>query len=439
MSDKSRREGWQVRRQMWVGVVVAAGALGLAAALPPGPGGRLAAPAVALGLARPVAVAAAGDEAVVAYQAAGRTWVMARGAANGTAGGGRLVGAFRAPADGAVTLVPARLPGETAGAAGVAGMAGNPATAAGVTGLYAVAGGEARTLPLQAAAGPGVTAAIGPEAVRRALAADLDGDGADELLLLRGEAEAAPETRPGLGARVEVWQARDGALRLLWQGLEKYRPWQLAAGDIDGDGTAEWAAGVWTQAVYDPQWAERPWFYRWKESQPFALWLGSRLAHPFVDFALSPLAPGEPASLVALEAARDGGQTLSIYRWNSFGFTLEQIGPAWQRVLAFAALPPEAGCPVLAAVVEPSPGDTGQAPPPALVLLDSGPAGPGSGAPGSEAPRSEAPGSGAPGSPLREVARHPLASATAPTLAAVPGTLWLLDAGRLATFNTCPR
>jgi hypothetical protein len=355
---------------------------------------------VAVTSARPVAIAAAGgDRVAVAYSLLGRSWLVLRGA----------------PGPGAL---PVPLPlGPPPGLPPVpAPVTLASAHLAGAPGLYAVAGGEVRAyaLPNPGARWPRprllAAAPAGPDPVRQALAADLDGDGADELLLIRGDAEPLPpgESRPGLGGRVEVWQVRDGALHLAWQGMEKYRPWQLAAGDLDGDGTTEWAAGLWTKAVYDPRWAERPWVYGWKNGEPFARWLGSRLAHPFTDFTLSPLGPGEPAALVAVEAAREGGQTLSIYRWNGFGFTLEQAGPAWEQVLAFAALPPVPGCPALAAVVKPGP---------ALVLL--------------ERPADLS-------SPLKETARQPLPGSSSPTLAVTSGHLWLLDNDRLSRISSCP-
>lgn len=349
---------------------------------------------LAAAFARPVAVAAAGDRVVAAVRLLGTNWLVPVAP--------RAVWLLRLP-DGQDPLLLAGT-----GGGGLAAVSGGQAR------LFAWPDGPPRARPRAAAAG-----AVGPDPARRALAADVDGDGAAELLLLRGDPPTMAESRPGLAGRVEVWKAEGGSLHLAWQGFEKYAPWQLAAGDVDGDGSTEWAAGVWTRAVYDPRWAERPWLYRWKNGQPYAAWLGSRLAHPFSDFAVAPLEAGASARLVAVEAARDGGQTLSAYRWNGFGFTLEHPGPAWPGVAAFTALSPAPGCAALAAAVEPEPGGaSAQARAPALVLLDLAPTPDGS---------------------LREVARHPLPApaGSPPQMAAVPGRVWVLSGGRLSSFDTC--
>ena len=346
--------------------------------------------AALLATARPVAVAAVGDRVLAVYALAGRTWLLPLAP--------RAAWAVPLPG-GPVALAPARF-GERPG-------------------LFLVAGGEMQALVLPGDAPPQrlagalsgalappqrLAGAAAPPGVQRVLAADLDGDGTDELLLLGGSPPPPAQGRPGLSAGLQVWQLAGGGLRPLWQGLEPYDPWQLAAGPVGG-GLAL-AVGTWTRAVYDPQWAERLWLYRWREGQPDALWLGSRLAHPFRDFTLAPQAPGESALLVALEAARGGGETLSLYRWNGFGFTLDYTAPDWQRVLAFAALPPAPGCATLAAVVEPGP---------TLVLL--------------ALPAADG--------PLITLVRRTLPAADGPEVAAARGHLWLLAGGRLHRFDTC--
>ena len=71
--------------------------------------------------------------------------------------------------------------------------------------------------------------------VWRAMLDDVDGDGLAELVTL---AQHDEEYGPAQGAMVQVWEWRDGRIRLFWHSLHgDYRA--LWAADIDGDGTRD--------------------------------------------------------------------------------------------------------------------------------------------------------------------------------------------------------
>ena len=98
------------------------------------------------------------------------------------------------------------------------------------------------------------------------------------------------------------------------------KPLNVMAGDVNRDGVNEISLKVYKAAEYDPVPAQRPFFFNVSRGKLEAVWLGSRLARPFVDYALADLNGDGYDEIVSLETA-PGGFLLAAYEWDSFGFT----------------------------------------------------------------------------------------------------------------------
>lgn len=148
---------------------------------------------------------------------------------------------------------------------------------------------------------------------------DVDGDGYRERIDLDG----------GRDSTLKIWHGKN----LLWQGVPKaWRPWKLAVADIDGDGMPEIIVGVTKSTKFFPKPHNCLFIYGWNGKRAFPKWLGSSLGRPFTDFMFVDLDEHAGAELIAIETTLDGNKVLSLYRWNSFGFTLERQSSKWRSV-----------------------------------------------------------------------------------------------------------
>jgi hypothetical protein len=148
------------------------------------------------------------------------------------------------------------------------------------------------------------------------MSADLDGDGKAE--------------------RIEVDAGRDPVLEVrrvgkpVWRGIPAaWRPWKLAIGDVDGDGKPEVALGVFKSTKFFTRPHNCLFLYNWNVNALEPKWLGSSLGRPFTDFAFADISSMPGNELIAIEMTLEGRKTLAIYRWNSFGFTLERQEGLW--------------------------------------------------------------------------------------------------------------
>jgi hypothetical protein len=145
---------------------------------------------------------------------------------------------------------------------------------------------------------------------------DLDGDGRIETIELDGEKE------PALSVRHRA--------KLLWQSVHaSWKPWKLLVADVDGDGANEIIVGVYKATRYFPKPHNCLFIYGWKGKRGFPKWLGSTLSKPFTDFTFADLNRDGHKELIALEKGRDGKQSVAVYSWNGFGFTLDWQRGAW--------------------------------------------------------------------------------------------------------------
>ena len=112
---------------------------------------------------------------------------------------------------------------------------------------------------------------------------------------------------------------------ILVKEMTAYRPWNLQLFDADGDGAIEVCLGVYKKSPLHPVEARRLFLYTFTQGTLRPKWLGSRLAHPFTDFAFT--AGEEGPSLFAIELDKDRRPRLSRYRWEAFGFTKQRDYP----------------------------------------------------------------------------------------------------------------
>lgn len=117
----------------------------------------------------------------------------------------------------------------------------------------------------------------------------------------------------------------------MWQGIPKrWKPWKLEIADVDGDGIREIIVGIIKPTKFFPKPHNCLFIYGWNGKEVYKKWLGSSLSRPFTDFIFADLDGLKGEELIALETSLDGKKRLGIYRWNSFGFTLERQFGDWQ-------------------------------------------------------------------------------------------------------------
>jgi hypothetical protein len=100
-----------------------------------------------------------------------------------------------------------------------------------------------------------------------------------------------------------------------------YAMWGLRAADLDGDGADEVLLGVWSRVRRhdEPEPHRTVWVLSWQGGALVERWRGSALARPLVDFTAGDVDADGRAELVALERSGDGCR-LTAYRWTGFGF-----------------------------------------------------------------------------------------------------------------------
>ena len=151
--------------------------------------------------------------------------------------------------------------------------------------------------------------------------ADVTGDGEENLILLTPSSEITPYGPAGDTLYILSSENKlTGRHNIISKfDVKDMKPLNVMAGDINRDGIIEVSLKVYKAAEYDPEPAQRPFFFNVSRGKLEAVWLGSRLARPFVDYTVADLDGDGYSELAALEIVPDGF-LLAAYSWDNFGF-----------------------------------------------------------------------------------------------------------------------
>lgn len=97
-----------------------------------------------------------------------------------------------------------------------------------------------------------------------------------------------------------------------------------SAADIDGDGRLDLLLLVWKTTRYDRQLAWRPFVYTLRDGRWVPKWLGSRVGRPLVEAALVHTPHG--VRMLTIEHFGEAETVLTLYHWRGFGFWGEWTG-----------------------------------------------------------------------------------------------------------------
>ncbi len=117
--------------------------------------------------------------------------------------------------------------------------------------------------------------------------------------------------------------------------LSEIKPLKIQAGDINGDGVTELAVCVYKTAEFHPVLAKRPFFYDITDGELEPIWLGSRLARPFLDYILFDVDQDDIDEIISIELMENKNKVIVVYDWKGFGFEVKTLSDELEGEIAF--------------------------------------------------------------------------------------------------------
>ena len=125
--------------------------------------------------------------------------------------------------------------------------------------------------------------------------------------------------QPGPPVRVQVYQVDARGRRPVGAELAYPRQGKMAsAADVDGDGRLDLLVLVCKTTRYDPRPGWRPFVYTLEGDWWAPKWLGSRVGRPLEEAVFVRTPNG--VRMATIERYADGQTVLTLYHWRGFGF-----------------------------------------------------------------------------------------------------------------------
>jgi hypothetical protein len=123
---------------------------------------------------------------------------------------------------------------------------------------------------------------------------------------------------------VELRTSRDQTCLLTDQNGNKWpfapkrlNPWQLRAGDVDGNNKMDFLIGVYKRTHLIPHPHRTLFIYEFDGEEVRAKWKASTMGRPLLDFAFAKLDQGP--RVITVEKNIDESEAVTIWKWRGFG------------------------------------------------------------------------------------------------------------------------